>query len=404
MFKRYKIIKLLKDIYSGEKPDLHKVEEMGILSVKICQYYALRIDFIKEDVCLHLSKLYENSYNSHENTLYSLIKEERGVLEYFSNYDTMPFASASVGQVHMGTLKETLEDVAIKILRRDGEKEFKKDVKKVKSLMKIVLFLNPKLKKVFNPIEALENIEKATLKELDFINEVKGANMFSELKEKNSEEFDLEKLKFSKFYEKLCSSRILVSKYIKGKSFNSLLDEGKLDYKTLLLLFKYHSFYMFKLGVFHGDIHPGNIILDDKGNINLIDCSTVGEISRELQYGLFWFFFFLSRYNYLEAGKCLNKMSLKPIKGESLEEFIDEFLKLYVDFKDKSVSQVSLTKKMMDTIKLGVNSGMEFPQGMFHVIKSLMYLDGMVLKCNPKAILMNDVRKFTTELRRYMRE
>jgi ubiquinone biosynthesis protein len=53
---------------------------------------------------------------------------------------------------------------------------------------------------------------------------------------------------------------------------------------------------------------------------------------------------------------------------------------------------------MMDTIKLGVHSGMEFERGMFAIIKSLMYLDGMVLRCRPKAVLMEDMRPFIGKL------
>ena len=49
---------------------------------------------------------------------------------------------------------------------------------------------------------------------------------------------------------------------------------------------------------------------------------------------------------------------------------------------------------MMDTIKLGVHCGMEFEKGMFSIIKSLMYLDGMVLRCNPDAVLLKDMRPF----------
>jgi len=63
------------------------------------------------------------------------------------------------------------------------------------------------------------------------------------------------------------------------------------------------------------------------------------------------------------------------------------------------VSEISLTKMMMRTIKLGVLSGMEFSESIFDIIKSLMYMDGMVLRCNPDAILMEDMRKFIGELK-----
>jgi ubiquinone biosynthesis protein len=73
---------------------------------------------------------------------------------------------------------------------------------------------------------------------------------------------------------------------------------------------------------------------------------------------------------------------------------------LYSDFKGKSVKEVSLTKKMMETIKLGVNSGMGFEKGMFSIIKSLMFLDGMVLRCNPNAVLLEDMRQFVSEFKK----
>jgi len=42
---------------------------------------------------------------------------------------------------------------------------------------------------------------------------------------------------------------------------------------------------------------------------------------------------------------------------------------------------------------------MVFERGMFPIIKSLMYLDGMVLSCKPDAVLMKDMRAFIDETR-----
>jgi len=87
-------------------------------------------------------------------------------------------------------------------------------------------------------------------------------------------------------------------------------------------------------------------------------------------------------------------MASKKIRAEQYSLFKSKFNTLYSDFKNKTVSEVSLTRKMMETIKLGVNSGMEFEEGMFSIIKSLMYMDDMVLRCNPKAVLLKDMRCF----------
>jgi ubiquinone biosynthesis protein len=57
---------------------------------------------------------------------------------------------------------------------------------------------------------------------------------------------------------------------------------------------------------------------------------------------------------------------------------------------------------MMRTIKLGVNSGMVFEKGIFAIIRSLMYLDGMVLRCNPDAVLVRDMHRFISEFQTAM--
>jgi len=41
-----------------------------------------------------------------------------------------------------------------------------------------------------------------------------------------------------------------------------------------------------------------------------------------------------------------------------------------------------------------------FEKGMYPIIKSLMYMYGMVLRCNPDAVLMKDMRPFLAEFQR----
>ena len=90
-------------------------------------------------------------------------------------------------------------------------------------------------------------------------------------------------------------------------------------------------------------------------------------------------------------------MSDIQIDRNTYAEFERRFLELYRDFTNRNVSEISLTRQMMGTIKLGVHHGMHFEQGIFSVIRSLMYMDGMVLRCHPKAVLMKGMRPFIQE-------
>ena len=95
-------------------------------------------------------------------------------------------------------------------------------------------------------------------------------------------------------------------------------------------------------------------------------------------------------------------MSERELGGLAFDTFKERFLELYAGFTGTTVAQVSLTRKMMQTIKLGVHSGMTFEKGIFAIIRSLMYLDGMVLRCKPDAVLLRDMRRFIGEFEKWV--
>ncbi|MBA4251734.1 MAG: hypothetical protein C0425_03680 [Chlorobiaceae bacterium] len=385
-------LKLIQMIYGKKKPEAAKIQQMGLLAVKIGQVHALRIDFLTEETCIELSKLYRTNIPIKTEQVLKNIDKTK-----FSWIDDKPLASASVGQVYKAKLVSG-EDVVIKVIKSDFKKMFEKDVASVKSLFKFVIFFYPKLARVFDPIGILEHIEDYTLRELNLLNEIEGHEVLRKIYDKNKEIYDLSSLKFPKIYRELSSENIMVSEYIPGKTFDEILDK-EMSYSELLLLFKIHGFFMFNIGTFHGDIHPGNMMLNGK-KIYFIDTGAIGHVSKRLSSGLLNFFEALSVYDYDLCAQRLNEMAETGISGKKFENFKVKFKILYSDFKGKSVKEVSLTKKMMETIKLGVNSGMAFEKGMFSIIKSLMFLDGMVLRCNPNAVLLEDMRQFLDEFKK----
>jgi ubiquinone biosynthesis protein len=392
---------LIREIFFTQKPDIDRIQKKGLLAVKIAQTFALRIDFLDEQKCLELSKLYNHVQHIPAENIDALIERYVGSrwLDNFSSFHKESFASASLGQVHEGILKSTGERVAVKIIKGDFKRQFEQDVENVLRLFRWIIRVYPKLAKVADPVGILKAIRTFTLDELDLRNELANRNLLYGIYEENKERVDLSRLRFIDIKPELTSENVMVSAYLTGDTFDRLLTEGKMDYELLLELFHIHGFYIFGIGTFHGDIHPGNIILQDN-NLCFVDCGAIGRVSERMRIGLFRFMEALSYYEYPDCAYWLNQMADIRLEGKRFDKFQEKLITLYGDFRDASVSRVSLTRRMMETIKLGVHSGMSFEQGMFPVIKSLMYLDGMVLRCKPEAVLMKDMRRYISEFNR----
>lgn len=393
-------IKLFKMIFNKKRlPDLDYIQKQGLLAVKIAQTFALRIDFLSEQTCSHLAKLYTRTTPIAEEDFQVLLQSyvDDSWFSHFKSIEKRPLGSASVGQVHLAQLNDG-KKVVIKIIKKNFKRSFEKDVRSLRRLIKFVIFFYPKLAKVADPVGILEHIEEYTLAELDLRNEIKHGEILKDIYLNHKDHFDLSRLKFPKIYEDLSSEHVLVSEYIEGPTADELLESKRMPFQDILEIFHIHGFYIFIIGTFHGDLHPGNLIVKDQ-DYYFIDTGAISKVGAKIQAGLFEFMMFLSEYNFDGCAHALNHMAEHEIHGKAFDVYHEKLLDLYKDFAGKTVSEVSLTRKMMETIKLGVNSGMVFEKGMFPIIKSMMYLDGMVLKGAPDTILMEEMRRFIKEFK-----
>jgi len=395
-------LRLIRMLFGNKDPDLDEIQKMGLLAVKIGQVFALRIDLLGAEKCRKLTGLYSRQNELPPQQFEALIAHNGGnaFLSKFAEFDRSPFAVASVGQVHRARLGNG-KDVAVKLVKKDQRPSFERDIARAELILGVAQFAYPKLRGVANPLSLINKLREMTLNELDLCNEAKGHDLLHLIYLNANSRYDLSRLRFANLYRDISTETVLVKDYVPGSTFDELLTAGDLSYANLLHLFHIHGFYMFVKGVFHGDIHPGNVVLhEDK--IYFIDTGFIGHVTDRIRTNLFYFFDALSQYHYKSSAHYLHAMSSIRINQKDYAVFEKKFVSLYSDFTRMSVGKVSLTQKMMDTIKLGVRSGMEFEEGMFDIIKSLMYMDGMVLRANPNAILLEDLRPFIQEFRAHI--
>lgn len=392
-----RFIQLFRMIFGPvDKLDPKKIESMGLLAVKIAQMYAIRADLLGPEKTAKLNGFYEEATPMAAGEFLAEVKREAppAFWENLDHLEEAPLAVASLGQVHRGRLKDGTE-IVVKVLRKDHAAEFQRDVVAVKLLAKTSLFFYPPLQRLADPLGTLETIRRTTVTEMDLLAEASGTDEMIRLRDLGIATLPhLKLLSFPRIYREFSTSSFLVSEFVAAPTVRKLLKAKEFTYDNLLLLFRIHGYFLFFQGQFHGDFHPGNVFYDGQ-QFWFIDNANVETVPREFSRGLLAFMVALGEKRYDDAARAIEALSVKPLPQP--QKFRDAFAKLYANFGNKPVGEESLTMQMMQTIRMAVEEGLQFPEGAFPIIKSLMYLDGMAISCAPEKFLLEDVASYAKD-------
>ena len=394
-------MRFMRQILRKKPADLDWIQRQGLMAVKLAQIFALRPDLLGEEKCKQLQQLYQHAASippeDWEETLRS-----KAIPNFFDNFktiDSTPLAAASVGQVHRATLHNG-DEVVIKFVKQANAVKFRKEVNRMKSWLRIFLIFSPRLRKVGNPMALLNHVADYTTRELDLRNEISGAEELANIQAEIADEFPTPKLRFPKYYPKLSNENVLVSEFIEGISLEEGIENKSLEWPTLLELFRIHGAYLFGIGTFHGDLHPGNCIIDKQGRFVFIDNGAICHAPSFVNRSLFSFFEHLSRQEMHSAFMSLLDMATKKPTGKKMQKYLNRMNEIYADFEKKPVGEQSLTRIMMQTVRAAVElANAEFGEEAFPIIRALMYLDGLVIRTHPEVLLIKSMGPYLDEFR-----
>ncbi len=378
--------------------DIDKIQSMGLLAVKLGQIFALRPDLIEPERCIELQRLYSRGATIPTEDSQRLLDRfaPPDFRSHFQSIEPIPFAAASIGQIHRAVLNDGTR-VVVKIIKADFEASFKRDVRRMKRWIRMGLFFNPRLRKVGNPIGLLAHIEDYTLRELNLTNEIDGQNQLIAKAGEIEQHFPMPKLKFPRMWDELSNQHVLVMEEITHPTLETRLEGKTLNWTNMLELFRIHGAFMFGIGTFHGDLHPGNAMMNDEGDFFFIDTGAICNAPPHVRNALFGFFYFLAKGELKHAFDAMLTMAAVQPTGATLQTYYDSMNELYDGFVGTSVSEVSLTEQMMKTVKAAVLAGCSFGEEAFPIIRSLMYMDGMVLKGHPEVDLISSMGPYLDE-------
>ena len=259
----------------GLPPVTRALTALGPAYIKFGQVLSTRPDIVGEDLAMQLKYLQDQLPPFSTDTAKAMVAEELRlpVDEVFSSFSE-PVAAASIAQVHRATLRETGQDVAVKVLRPGIERAFRKDIDAFFFAARTIEFLSPSSRRL-RPMDVISHFEGVVLGELDLRLESSAASEFAD-NTKNDAGFQVPKVLWQ-----LSGRSVMTMDWAEGINLadNAALDAAGLDRTVLgarvLQLFLSHAL---RDGFFHGDMHQGNLKAAANGDLVAYDFGIMGRI------------------------------------------------------------------------------------------------------------------------------
>jgi ubiquinone biosynthesis protein len=358
------------------------LEGMGTTFIKLGQFLATRPDIIGETLANDLVKLQDKLPAFELYVSKKILKKEIGEDLYKNIIElSEPIAAASIAQVHIAkvNIDNKLTEVAIKILRPDIEKQFNEELDALMLFAYVVESIFAKTKRL-KLVEVVHLLREITNIEMDLRFEAAAAN---ELYENTKNDFGFN---VPKIYWNYTSKKVLTLDKVVGISIREqkLLEDAGVDLKYLAEnLIQHFLKQAVRDGFFHGDMHQGNLFVDNKGNIIPVDFGIMGRLDKynrkylaEILYG------FIQR-DYVKVAEVHFQAGLVP-QNASKEEFAQALRSVGEPIFGQSIKDISGGNLLAQLFEITEKFNMPTQTPLLLLQKTMVVVEGVARKLHPE--------------------
>ena len=347
--------------------------------IKLGQALSTRPDLLGKKTCDELKTLQDNLKPIPNSVAKQIIHNENKsfLLNDLDVFDEIPIASASVAQVYAGFLKNG-KKVAIKILKPNIRKKLFKDFTFFYWITMCFEFFVPNIKrlKLSTNVEILSEV---SLNELDLTLEASAADELAE----NFK--DHPNYKVPKIYWEFTTKNMLVLEFVEGIRIDDLeaLNSSKHNINRITEIGTEVFFLqVFRDGFFHGDMHPGNVLIDKKGNLVPIDFGIMGRLSNKDRQFLALLLTYLLNKNYKKVVEIHHEADMlgKEISHDHLAQAIRA---ITTPILNKPIGEVSLAKLLGQILSLSKKFNIEVQPQFTLLQKTMLMAEGTTRQINP---------------------
>ena len=257
--------------------------KLGPSFVKLGQVVSTRTDVLPKTFTDVLKTLQDDVPPFSGSRAKEIVAKELGidVDKVFTDFSEKPLKAASLGQVHTAYYKG--QKVAIKVQRAGLKELFDVDLKNLRKLAVLLDKFDPKSDGADRDwVSIYEESERLLYLEIDYLNEADQGERFAR-------DFkDIDYVRVPKFYRDLSTPRVLTMEFVESLKLTDIEKIESLGLDRELLAKRTADAFLRQIvetSYFHCDPHPGNLCVDDKGNLVYYDFGMMDELKPNVREG-----------------------------------------------------------------------------------------------------------------------
>lgn len=315
---------------------------------------------------------------------------ERPLAEVFAWLDERPLASASIAQVHRARTHEG-QDVVVKVQRPGTRQRIESDLP---LLYYLAWLLEAVIEEtgIYTPTGVIEEFDRSIHEELDFRNEARNATAMREASR------GLPFLVIPAVHDDLSSETVLTMGYVEGVKVSEVTAEAGYDLEELARRIIEAAFrQLFEKGVFHGDPHPGNVLVLPGNRIGLLDFGLVGRLTRPMQDVLVLMVVAAALRDPATLARLLNKIGV-PEEHSPVAAFRADIQSLLDRYTGLTLDEIRATSLLRDLLDLAIRHKIRVPKEYAVLSKAAVAVEGIIRKLYPRMDVLEVGLPYAREL------
>jgi ubiquinone biosynthesis protein len=367
------------------------VVELGPTFVKMGQVLSVRPDILPAALVNEFQKLQDEVPPVSWLEAKAVLEGELGqpVEEVFRSVNPEPVASASIAQVHLGVRKDG-RTIAIKVQRPGIRDIIESDLHILYSTARL-LEGRVALPGVYTPVAIVQEFEAAIHQELDFFLEARNGERFGA----NFREH--EKVVVPKIHRDLSGSKVLVMDRLDGRPLSTLRAGDERVESAMDVLLDATLTQVFEHGFFHGDPHPGNLLVQDDGCLAYLDFGLCGTLTPEMRDTIITIFVALV---FRDADTVAHTAyRIGAVEGRvDLREFRGEIARLMDKYHGATLKDLSQAASLVEFIEVVTRYRIRLPPEYAVLARAASLVDGILRQLVPDSDIVARVEPHARRL------